>query len=50
MRTDNGREYITNSLKEFFAENGTLHHYTAPYTPQQNGRAERLGRTLTEKT
>ncbi|GIL54486.1 hypothetical protein Vafri_10006 [Volvox africanus] len=49
VRTDRGREYLNSELSSFFAENGIRHQTSAPYTPQQNGRAERLNRTLLEK-
>jgi hypothetical protein len=35
-------------LKNFFATNGITHQFTAPYTPEQNGVAERYNRTLFE--
>lgn len=49
VRSDNGKEYITRRLDAFLKERGALHHFTAPYTPVQNGRAERFNRTSTEK-
>jgi len=49
VRTDRGREYLNAALREFFKERGIQVQTTAPYTPQQNGRAERLNRTLLEK-
>lgn len=49
MRSDNGGEYIDNELKEWCKQRGTVLDYTPPYTPQLNGKAERLNRTLTEK-
>ena len=48
-RTDNGREYINAPLEEFFAAKGTLQQTSVAYTPQQNGAAERLNRTLLER-
>ncbi len=50
VRTDNGSEYINNELSNFFKSKGILHQTTAPYTPEQNGAAERLNRTLIERT
>lgn len=46
---DNGGEYISNDMKNFFKEKGISYHLTVPYTPQQNSVAERMNRTLTEK-
>lgn len=45
---DNGREYLSNEFKEFCVCKGITYHLTVPYTPQQNGVAERMNRTLTE--
>lgn len=50
VRTDNGTEYVNETLGTYFREKGITHQTTVPYTPQQNGRAERLNRTLMEKT
>lgn len=49
-RTDNGGEFISNHMADYFGKKGINHQKTIPYTPQQNGRAERLNRTLMEKT
>lgn len=46
FRTDRGTEYCTNELTEFFANKGIVHQLTCPESPQQNGVAERLNRTL----
>jgi len=48
LRTDNGREYVTSELTNFLKKEGIQHQLTVPYTPQQNGVAERKNRTLTE--
>lgn len=34
---------------EFFAKHGKKHKKTTPYSPQQNGLAERMNRTVLEK-
>lgn len=49
VRTDRGGEYLNASLKEFYKAKGIIAQTTAPYSPQQNGSAERLNRTLVEK-
>lgn len=41
IRTDNGTEFVNEELALFLKSIGTVHHTTCPYTPQQNGRAER---------
>ena len=46
LRTDNGGEYVSNELKSYLQENGIQHQLTVAYTPQQNGVAERMNRTL----
>jgi len=48
LRTDNGREYVTTELTSFLRKEGIQHQLTVPYTPQQNGVAERKNRSLTE--
>ena len=49
VRTDGGAEFMA-ELDRFFATEGIVHQRSVRYTPQQNGRAERLNRTLLEKT
>ena len=49
VRTDRGGEYLSTELEQYFADKGIQHQLTAPYTPQQNGAAERLNRTLMER-
>jgi transposase InsO family protein len=46
IRTGCGKEYTSGILNDFCKENGIIHHYTMPYTPQQNGVAEQRNRTL----
>src|SRR3954468_23068268 len=46
IRSDNGSEFKNNTLNEFLSEEGIRHQYSAAYTPQQNGVAERKNRTL----
>lgn len=47
IRTDNGKEYLSNEFKKFLEEEG-ISRQTVEYTPQQNGVAERVNRTITE--
>lgn len=49
FRSDNGTEFCSNQFKRFFERHGIEHQTSVPYTPQQNGLAERTIRTLTEK-
>lgn len=49
LRSDNGKEYCNQSMDEFLRKNGIVHQTTVPYTPEQNGVAERMNRTLVEK-
>ena len=46
LHTDNGGEYISAQFKQVLRERGIKHTTTAPYTPSQNGKAERNWRTL----
>ena len=48
LRTDRGGEYQSIPFKELCDEKGIVHQLTMPYTPQQNGVAERRNRTLME--
>ncbi|KMQ84808.1 copia protein [Lasius niger] len=48
IRSDRGREYIDKKLVEEFKKDGISIQLTAPYSPQQNGVAERKNRNLFE--
>jgi transposase InsO family protein len=48
IRSDKEGEYLSNELLSFFKKNGIKHQMTAPYSPQQNGVAERKNRSLIE--
>lgn len=50
IRSDNGGEYIAQDLRSFLKTKGIRQQFTAPYTPQQNGVAERKNRSLIEMT
>lgn len=49
IRSDNGTEYTEGVFKEFCDQEGIVRHWTVRNTPQQNGVAERLNRTLLER-
>ena len=45
LRSDRGGELFSNEFSKFCEQNGIIHQTNAPYTPQQNGFAERKNRT-----
>lgn len=49
IKSDNGREYVNKSLIDWAKLKGIEMNYTIPYSPQMNGTAERLNRTIMEK-
>lgn len=49
LRTDRGGEFLSKDFTMFCDGLEIKHELTAPYTPQQNGVAERISRTLVEK-
>ena len=49
LRTDNGLEFCNQQFDDFYKLNGIARHKTVSYTPQQNGLAERMNRTLIDK-
>ncbi|KAL5557135.1 hypothetical protein UlMin_039371 [Ulmus minor] len=49
LRTDNGLEFLNYEFDQFCKDEGIVRHKTVPYTPQQNGLAERMNRTLLER-
>ena len=50
LRTDNGGEYTSVEFDSFCQQEGIKRQFTVAYTPQQNGVAERMNRTLLERT
>ncbi|GJU85910.1 retrovirus-related pol polyprotein from transposon TNT 1-94 [Tanacetum coccineum] len=50
LRTDNGSEFRNSILVNFCDEMGISQKNSSPYTPEQNGVAERKNRTLIEAT
>lgn len=46
LRTDNGSEFMSSEFQNFPKIEGVRHELTVPKTPQQNGVAKRLNRTL----
>ncbi|KAH9764272.1 hypothetical protein KPL70_001465 [Citrus sinensis] len=49
LRTDNGLEYCSKEFEDFYKYKGIARHRTVTYTPQQNGLAERMNRTIIER-
>lgn len=49
LRTDNGLEFCNSAFDGFCKQHGIERHRTCAYTPQQNGVAERMNRTIMEK-
>ena len=50
LRTDNGGEFTSTEFQEYLQQEGIKHELTVPKTPEQNGVAERMNRTLVETT
>lgn len=48
FRSDNGLEFVNKEVQNLFEKRGITHQTTVPYTPEQNGKAERENRTLIE--
>ena len=49
FRSDGGCEFVNEKLASFFKSKHIEHETSAPYTPQQNGVAERMNRTLLDR-
>ena len=48
IRSDHGSEFENSSFEKFCSDQGILHEFSAPKTPQQNGIVERKNRVLQE--
>lgn len=48
LRTDNDGEYVSKDFEGFLTNEGIKHEHTIPITPEQNGVAERINRTVVE--
>ena len=48
IRTDNSGEYTSTMFEDYLKSEGIRHERTIPKTPEQNGVAERMNRTLVE--
>ena len=49
-RSDNGGECTSIEFQQFCIEHGIKRELTVPMTPEQNGKAERMNRTIIEST
>ncbi|KAI9185006.1 hypothetical protein LWI28_003313 [Acer negundo] len=49
LRTDNGHEFCSDEFTDFCKKEGIQRHKTVRKTPQQNGLAGRMNRTLLER-
>lgn len=49
FRSDNGTEFVNRRMGDIMKRSGIVHQTSAPHTPQQNGMAERMNRSLVEK-
>ena len=49
IRTDQGKEFIANIVKDFLKQNNIEYRNNTPYCPEENGKIERFHRTLNEK-
>ncbi|GJW91618.1 retrovirus-related pol polyprotein from transposon TNT 1-94 [Tanacetum coccineum] len=48
IRTDNGTEFVNQTLRDYYEQVGISHETSVAQTPQQNGVVERRNRTLVE--
>ena len=48
LHTDNGGECVSADFEKCLKKEGVRHELTVPKTPEQNGVAERVNRTLVE--
>jgi hypothetical protein len=46
LRTDNGGKFTAAKFAAYCADEGITRHFSAPYTPQQNGVVERRNQTV----
>jgi hypothetical protein len=49
FRSDNGGEYVNADVSEWLKSKGVVSQLTVPYSPESNGAAERLNRTLLDR-
>ncbi|CAI7862571.1 unnamed protein product [Closterium sp. NIES-53] len=49
LRMDNGGEHTANAFTDYLSSHSIVHQTSLPHTPQQNGVAERVNRTLMDR-
>ncbi len=49
LRSDGGKEFVSNLVTDYCTSKGIKQQVTPRYTPESNGKIERLKRTLKEK-
>jgi hypothetical protein len=49
LRTDNGGEFCSHVFNDYCRQEGIVRYHTIPHTPQQNGVAKRMNRTIISK-
>jgi transposase InsO family protein len=49
LRSDNGGDYKFDEFAQLYGERGIRREFMAPYSPEQNGVAERMNRTIQER-
>ena len=49
VMTDNGPGYRSGEFNALLESEGVRHTYTRPYSPWQNGKVERMNRTLAQE-
>jgi transposase InsO family protein len=50
IRSDNGSKFKNTQVEDYLDQEDIKHEFLAPYTPQQNGVAERKNKTLIKST
>lgn len=48
IRSDNAKEYVSKEFNQFLEAKGIKREFSIEYTPEQNGVAERMNRTIVE--
>lgn len=46
LLTDNAKEFLSKRMKKWLSDKGIVHEKTSLHSPESNGKAERLNRTL----
>ena len=49
IRTDQGKEFIANNVKNFLKKRDITYRQNTPYCPEENGKIERFHKTLNQK-